>query len=196
MIEQFHFLRPWWLLALVPHVAITWLLIRGRYDSGNWRTVIDPRLLPHVLSDSKRKTHASIRGVLATVAGLAIIALAGPTWEKRQQPVFDQQTSLVVALDLSRSMDVADIKPTRLTRARHKIADILNQREEGQTALVVYAADAFAVTPLTHDADTILALLPDAVCQRWIQRPRSCRPRSAARQTPGTAPLGTCYRHA
>ncbi|MCP4768100.1 MAG: VWA domain-containing protein [Gammaproteobacteria bacterium] len=161
MIEQFHFLRPWWLLALIPLVMVIWLLIRGRYDSGNWRTVIDPRLLPHVLSGANRQVRGSLRWVLATVAGLSIIALAGPTWEKQQQAVFDRQTSLVVALDLSRSMDTADIKPTRLARARHKIADILNLRKEGQTALVVYAADAFAVTPLTHDADTILALLPD-----------------------------------
>jgi len=161
VIEQFHFLRPWWLLALIPLAAVAWLLIRGRYDSGNWRTVIDPRLLPHVLSGANQQGSGSIRRVLTTVAALVIIALAGPTWEQRQQPVFDRQTSLVVALDLSRSMDVTDIKPTRLTRARHKIADILDLRQEGQTALVVYAADAFAVTPLTHDADTILALLPD-----------------------------------
>jgi len=161
VIEQFHFLRPWWLLALILLAAVTWLLIRGRYDSGNWRTVIDPRLLPHVLSGASKQTRGAIRWVLAAVAGLAIIALAGPTWEKQQQAVFDRQVSLVVALDLSRSMDATDIKPTRLARARHKIADILNLRKEGQTALVVYAADAFAVTPLTHDADTILALLPD-----------------------------------
>ena len=161
MIEQFHFLRPWWLLALMPLATVAWLLIRGRYDSGNWRTVIDPRLLPHVLSGASQQHRDSMRWVLTAVAALAIIALAGPTWEQRKQPVFDRQTSLVVALDLSRSMDVTDIKPSRLIRARHKIADILDLHQEGQTALVVYAADAFAVTPLTHDANTILALLPD-----------------------------------
>ena len=75
--------------------------------------------------------------------------------------MYYQQTALVIALDLSRSMDVTDLKPSRLARARHKIADILNLRKEGQTALVVYAADAFTVTPLTSDVETILALLPD-----------------------------------
>jgi len=99
--------------------------------------------------------------VLGCVALLAIIALAGPTWEKLPQSVYQKETALVIALDLSRSMDAADLKPSRLTRARHKIADILNLRQEGQTALVVYAADAFTVTPLTSDVDTILALLPD-----------------------------------
>ncbi len=95
------------------------------------------------------------------VATLAIVALAGPTWEKQQQAMYQQRSALVVALDLSRSMDATDIRPSRLARARHKIADILNLRNEGQSALVVYAADAFAVTPLTTDVKTILALLPD-----------------------------------
>jgi len=57
-------------------------------------------------------------------------------------------------------MDATDVKPSRLTRARLKISDILSRREEGQAALVVYAADAFLVTPLTEDVATINALLP------------------------------------
>ncbi len=48
-----------------------------------------------------------------------------------------------------------DIKPSRLARARFKIADLLNLRKEGQTALLVYAGDAFTVTPLTDDIKTI-----------------------------------------
>ena len=62
---------------------------------------------------------------------------------------------MVIVLDLSRSMDAADIKPSRLVMARYKIADILKQRKDGQTALLVYAGDAFTVTPLTNDTETI-----------------------------------------
>ena len=160
MIEQFHFLRPWWLLLLLPLGATLWLLIRRRYESGSWRAVIDERLLPHVLTGTGETRRSLLRWILAGVALLVIIALAGPTWEKLPRPVYHKETALVIALDLSRSMDAADIKPSRLARARHKIADILNLRIEGQTALIVYAADAFTVTPLTTDVDTILALLP------------------------------------
>ncbi len=161
MIEQFHFLRPGWLLLLIPLAAVLWLLLLRRYDSGNWRAVIDERLQPFVLSSSGQNQREWTRWIPAAVALLAIIALAGPTWERLPQPVYHKDSALVIALDLSRSMNAADIKPSRLTRARHKIADILNLRQEGQTALVVYAADAFTVTPLTSDVDTILALLPD-----------------------------------
>ncbi len=161
MIEQFHFLRPAWLLLLIPLTAVLWLLLVRRYDSGSWRTVVDERLRPFVLSSSGQNQREWTRWIPAAVALLAIFALAGPTWEKLPQPVYHNDSALVIALDMSRSMNAADIKPSRLVRARHKIADILNLRQEGQTALVVYAADAFAVTPLTSDVDTILALLPD-----------------------------------
>ncbi|MFZ9038131.1 MAG: VWA domain-containing protein [Gammaproteobacteria bacterium] len=160
MIEQFHFLRPGWLLSLIPLSLILWLLFRARYDSGSWRTVIDERLLPFVLSGVDQQRRSATRWIFAAVAALAIVALAGPTWEKLPQQLFHKETALVIALDLSRSMNAADIKPSRLTRARHKITDILNLRLEGQTALLVYAADAFTVTPLTTDVDTIMALLP------------------------------------
>jgi Ca-activated chloride channel family protein len=160
VIEQFHFLRPGWLLLLLPLAAIMWLLVVKRYDTGSWRAVIDERLLPYLLADGGDSQRSGMRWILGSVALLAIVALAGPTWEKIPQPVYQKETALVIALDLSRSMNAADIKPNRLTRARHKIADILNLRKEGQTALVVYAADAFTVTPLTTDVDTILALLP------------------------------------
>jgi Ca-activated chloride channel family protein len=56
-------------------------------------------------------------------------------------------------------MDAQDISPSRLLRARLKILDILERRKSGQTALVVYSANAFTVTPLTTDTDTIAALV-------------------------------------
>ncbi len=161
MIEQFHFLRPWWLLALPLLAWVVWLLARRGFDKGNWRSVIDPRLLPHVVGADADPRRSRLPWILAVVAACAILALAGPVWEKRSQSVYRQPSALVVALDLSRSMDATDIKPSRLVRARHKVADILNLRKEGQSSLVVYAADAFAVTPLTSDTETILALLPD-----------------------------------
>ena len=63
-------------------------------------------------------------------------------------------------MDLSLSMFAPDHNPSRLDLARRKLRDILTLREEGQTALVVYAGDAHAVTPLTDDVVTIDALVP------------------------------------
>jgi Ca-activated chloride channel family protein len=67
--------------------------------------------------------------------------------------------SLVVALDLSRSMNAQDIYPDRITRARLKVLDILKRRQSAQVALIVYSANAFTVTPLTTDSKTIASLV-------------------------------------
>ena len=153
--EQFHFIRPEWFFALIPLFIAYAILLRHRLQSRSWQTFCDPELLPHLFNNeqiSQRKRPL----VLFLITGILVItALAGPSWEKRPQPVFKKQSALVIALDLSRSMDATDIKPSRLTRALHKIEDILQKRNEGQTALVVYADNAFAVTPLTNDTSTI-----------------------------------------
>lgn len=158
-ISQLHFIRPEWFYAFIPLVLITFVLLRVSKQGRSWTNIIDPKLLPHLLVGQSIKK-SSINSLLVFIAGtLAILALAGPAWEKRPQPVFKDQSALVIALDLSSSMDVADIKPSRLTRARHKITDILKQRKLGQTALLVYAGSAFVVTPLTDDTATITSLL-------------------------------------
>lgn len=155
ILSEFHFIRPYLLLALLPYAVLLVMLVRNKLSHGNWAAVCDEALLPYLLQD---KAVAQSRWPLVTgaVAALfAIIALAGPTWERLPTPVFRDDSALVIVLDLSRSMDAADIKPSRLVMARYKIADILKQRKDGQTALLVYAGDAFTVTPLTNDTETI-----------------------------------------
>jgi len=159
MPADFHFLRPEWLWALLPAVAGTVLLARRRLGAGSWLTVIDPALAPHVLSQSATRRADGRWWLLGLGAVIAIVSLAGPAWQRIEQPVFRSDQALVIALDLSRSMDAQDVAPSRLTRARLKILDILERRASGQTALIVYSANAFTVTPLTKDTDTVAALV-------------------------------------
>jgi len=156
---DFQWLRPEWLYALPLIVALAIMLARGKLGSGNWQAVIDRELMPYVLSrDPGRGT--DYRWWLLGFGGvIAIVALAGPAWQRVEQPVYRAEQALVVALDLSRSMDAQDIAPSRLQRAKLKILDMLTRRESGQTALVVYSANAFTVTPLTTDTDTIASLV-------------------------------------
>ena len=158
-LADFHFIRPYWLLAVMPYIVILVLMLRNKLNQGNWSAVCDAELLPYILQEKAARQSRWPLTAGAIVALLAIIALAGPTWERLPSPVFRNDSAVVIALDLSRSMDAADIKPSRLIRARYKIADILKQRKDGQTALLVYAGDAFTVTPLTDDTETIASQL-------------------------------------
>jgi Ca-activated chloride channel family protein len=158
-LSEFHFIRPYWLLALIPAAIVTVMLLRNKLSQGNWASVCDAALLPYLLQE--KAAHASRKSLVlgSIMAFLAIFALAGPTFQRLPSPVFRNASALVIALDLSRSMDAEDIKPSRLTRARYKIADLLKRRQDGQTALVVFAGDAFTVTPLTDDTETIASQL-------------------------------------
>jgi Ca-activated chloride channel family protein len=159
VLADFHWMRPEWLYAIPVLVAISVLLARGKLGAGNWQSVIDRELMPYVLSrDPGRGTDYRwwLMGLCSVIASLS---LAGPAWQRVEQPVYRAEQALVLALDLSRSMDAQDIAPSRLQRAKLKILDILARRESGQSALVVYSANAFTVTPLTTDTDTIAALV-------------------------------------
>lgn len=135
------------------------LLIRRRRSQGNWLEVCDAELLPYLLDDKPLERSGTGLIIGGLVGLLAIIALAGPTWERLPSPAFRNDSALVIALDLSISMDAADIKPSRIAKARYKIADLLKHRRDGQTALLVYGGDAFTVTPLTSDTATIASQL-------------------------------------
>ena len=119
MPESFHFLQPLWFLALIPLALWLWLAQRQGDTDSSWRRVCDRHLLPYVVNNPVR--HAGNLGLWL----LAVTALADPVWQKRPQPVYRNQQALVVVLDLSRSMSSGDLKPSRLDRARYKVADIL-----------------------------------------------------------------------
>jgi Ca-activated chloride channel family protein len=159
MPADFHWIRPEWLLAIPAVVAIAVLLARRQLGAGQWRGVVDPELMPHVLSRTPGRGTDWRWWLLGLAGVIASAALAGPSWQRVDQPVFRAEQALVIALDLSRSMNAQDIEPSRLARARLKILGMLERRESGQTALLVYTSNAFTVTPLTDDNDTIAALV-------------------------------------
>ncbi|MFT3931458.1 MAG: VWA domain-containing protein [Spongiibacteraceae bacterium] len=159
LLAQFHWLRPWWLLALIPALLLAIMLWKRQSSAANWRAAIAPDLIDYLLEPTQQiRSHWP--WLLFAGWLLSIIALAGPTWEKLPQPVLQKRDGLVIVLDLSLSMYAEDIKPSRLDRARFKIIDLLKQRKEGLTGLVVYSGDAHIVSPLTDDTATIENLVP------------------------------------
>ena len=158
---EFHFVRPFWLLLLPVVAWLVWRLTRGSATAGHWRTWVDEALQPFVLTaaDTALRGHRWLLSGALAACVLAILALAGPTWERMPAPALRSSEALVVVLDLSRSMDAGDVEPSRLERAKLKLLSLLQRRDSGQTGLVVFSAHAFTVTPLTTDTRTIAALV-------------------------------------
>lgn len=162
-----HFLRPWWLCALVLLPVLAWWWRRRQREASAWHAFVDPHLLPQLLES--RGDRRSRAGPWIAVLGylLAVLALAGPSWRRSEQPLWQSQTPLVVALDLSSASLAADLPPSRLAQARAKLTTLLHERNGGQIGLVAFAGDAFTVAPLTDDAENVAlyldALQPDVM---------------------------------
>ena len=159
-LADFHFLRPWALLLIIPVAIIVFALWRSRANHSRWQQLIAPELLTHLIDGASQRNSRLGLMAIALALTVACMALAGPAWERQSSPVHRQANALIIALDLSPSMVAEDVKPSRLVRARLKVAELLKVRDEGETALIVYGDDAHLVTPLTDDTRTIASLLP------------------------------------
>ena len=160
IIQDFHFLRPAWLVAIIPAIIFVVAMWRVNSNITAWDKAIDKNLLPFLLDRSKNAAQRTPLLLLLLAWIVSTVAMAGPVWEQLPQPVQKREDAIVIVMDLSLSMFAPDHNPSRLDLAKRKLRDILALREEGQTALVVYAGDAHTVTPLTDDVVTIDALVP------------------------------------
>ncbi|MBP6735361.1 MAG: VWA domain-containing protein [Chromatiaceae bacterium] len=158
-----HFLRPLWFLALLPLPWLLWRLARVNPGAEAWRGLVDAHLLAHLLVEEGARTRRLPRVLLTLGWLLGVWALAGPVWERLPAPLYQAQAQRVIVLDLSPDMDAQDLTPSRLARARFEILDLLAAAAaaEGETALLAYGAEPFVVSPLTQDAATIAAQVPD-----------------------------------
>lgn len=159
-LTQLTFIRPWAFFLLLPAAALFLWQYTQPHHSTNWAKLIDKHLLDWIVPNTRNhKSHKRNHYLPLLFWLLGTLALSGPSWEKLPNPIYSNQNASVIVLDLSRSMKAKDIQPSRLTRAKHKIADILKSSESGQTGLVVYAGDGFILSPLTSDKKTIENLL-------------------------------------
>jgi Ca-activated chloride channel family protein len=162
--SMFHFAEPAWLLALLAILpAGIWLFASTRFSSPRrFLAYADRHLLPH-LTDSRElggRERWRRFGLWALTWAILVVAMAGPRWDYRDMGLFLPGTDLVILLDISRSMQVSDVAPNRLARARQEIEDLLDQNPGIRTGLIAFASVAHVVAPVTEDNESIRRILP------------------------------------
>ena len=157
-----HFIRPrpLWLLLAVPVIYLSYY--RRDDVRARWKRYIDPELLNHLIVKHRRRWRFRPIHMACLLIILGTIAVAGPTWKREQPPFTEDKAPLVIALDLSNTMDAIDLDPSRLERAKLKLRDLLQVREGGRTALFVYAGTTHLVLPFTTD-DSLFDLYLDSL---------------------------------
>ena len=159
-LNQFHFLRPEWFAALIPLLLLVILIRKATAKQSGWQSVIPSHLYQYMVIGKTEVGAKPPIKLLAIAWFVSVIALAGPTWERLPQPVYQLKMGHVIVIDMSLSMRATDMTPDRLTRAKYKAIDLVNAIGEGEMGLVAYAGDAFVISPLTEDAANITTLIP------------------------------------
>jgi Ca-activated chloride channel family protein len=156
-----HFLRPYWFLALIPIALLLIALLWYKRYQSNWAKVCDKHLLPALLVGQQNlQRQWPVWGFITLLCAI-VVALAGPSWSYVTQPVYRTASQYVIALDASINMQATDIKPTRLAQAKLKIRQLLRENQTANIGMLAFTHQAFVVSPLTEDANTIELLVPN-----------------------------------
>ncbi|MCU1716054.1 VWA domain-containing protein [Pseudomonas sp. 5P_3.1_Bac2] len=154
-----HWQRPWWLLLAPVLGLLLWQLWHRKKRSGNWQALL-PKAFHATLLSAGQSTHSRLPlYLLALTWLLALVALLGPSWQRVEQHNPKPSDPLVVVIQLTPSMLASDALPNRLEQAKRKLLDLLEERQDAQTAVLVYAGSAHVLVPLSDDLATSRNLL-------------------------------------
>lgn len=155
ILDTFHFLRPYWLLSIFPILMIIKSFYRRDNNLTLWRQVMSAEILQHLTVTSSNPSRFTPKSVMVIFALLSCMVAAGPSWKQQASPFSEDKSALVIALDVSQSMNQGDIQPSRLLRAKQKILELLAVRGDAKTALIAFSGSAHTIMPITNDSDMI-----------------------------------------
>ncbi len=98
-----------------------------------------------------------IYGVFAKIAlrtiyfALIIVALLGPSFGSSKREIKSIGKDIMIAIDLSQSMNAADVPPTRLTKVKYELSKIIEEFSSDKIGLIIFSSEAFVQCPLTYD---------------------------------------------
>ncbi|MGG7651232.1 tetratricopeptide repeat protein [Pseudomonas sp. ES4] len=151
--------RPWWLLLLPLLGWLLWQLWHRQKRAGRWQMILPPAFHAALLSGGNGRDSKLPWVILGCAWVLTVLALIGPSWERVEQASQKPADPLVVVLELTPEMLATDVSPNRLEQSRRKLFDLLENRSDAQTAIIVYSGSAHTLVPLSDDLSTSRNLL-------------------------------------
>jgi len=144
--------NPYILLLLIL-IPIFWVFIGlvKRRRKKIFSKYADEKFYEYYLQNLSNFNVTQKNLLLVTALAFIIIAAARPQWGKQMQIVKKQGIDIVVAIDVSKSMDATDIKPNRIERAKDQISLFIDNLKGDRIALVAFAGKSFVQCPLTDD---------------------------------------------
>lgn len=137
-------------LAIIPVIAVIfhWVQLKKKKLIASFG---DSDLM-NVLMPEASKTKPLWKFYLITIAiALIILGLARPQFGSKLQEVKRKGVEIMIALDVSNSMNATDIEPSRLERAKQVLSKLVDRLGDDKIGLIVFAGDAYTQIPITTD---------------------------------------------
>ena len=160
LFHNFHFLRPWLLVFLLLPLLLFFKKLKTGGNASSWADVCDKNLLNFLLVSNSGQRHFSVKKLIYTGLAVAAIAAAGPAWKKTEIPSLAVENPNMFVLSLAQDMQLTDITPSRLDRAKFMISDLAEHIPQGQFGLEVYSEEPYVITPIADDVKLLKNLLP------------------------------------
>lgn len=149
---MFRFEHPQYLylLLLIPLLLLLYLY-RNALQKKQLKRYGDPQLMALLMpriSPARRVWHIVLQ---LTALTLCVFMLAGPQFGSKLEKIKRQGSELMIALDVSRSMNAQDIAPSRMDKSKQTLSKLIDELSDDKIGLIVFAGDAFTQLPITAD---------------------------------------------
>lgn len=163
-----HFADPAWLvlLVLLPLLGGAALLV-ARLRRKQWHAFIAPRLRQMLLRRSSPLPRWLALIFLGAACAALIVALARPQGEAGTKTEKSVGRNILIALDLSRSMRVRDVKPDRLAQAKVVIYELMDALPNERIGLIGFAGSSHLFAPLTIDHGAVRETV-EQIDENWV----------------------------
>ncbi len=141
-------------MVVIP-IAIFCLIYFRKWQKTTREIFADSNLIPLIFSNTSKSFYWVKAILLILTLFFIVLALLGPMWGREPQTMKREGIDMVFALDVSTSMYAEDVAPNRLEKAKNFIRRTMKDLGGDRVGLVVFAGDAYAVSPLTNDYSAI-----------------------------------------
>lgn len=154
--DSFRFAHPdaLYLLVLVPVVMVLMYLF-SRKRAKSLDSFGEPALVSHLMPDYSRRRVKFKAWIFVIAMALQVVVVAGPQFGSKFQTVKRQGIEVMVALDVSNSMNAQDVAPSRLEVAKMAVARLVDKLSDDRVGLVVFAGNAYVQMPITSDFSSV-----------------------------------------
>ncbi len=150
-------LNPEYLLFMIIALLLLFFLIIKK--ENDLSIIFDKEILKKLTFNSGSFTKKRRNFMLFIALSLMVIALSHPVIEKGEVQIKGKKIDILIALDISKSMQAKDIYPNRLEFAKKKIYDFIDSFKEANIGVIAFSSDGFLVSPMTQDGTTLKYLI-------------------------------------